>query len=213
MDLGLGELEGDHQTSWRRGSGTLAKGRGGREVWGRGTQGWGLNWLPESAASGKRIAEGKGPAAVGTQGRGGGRRGTRRAARGGPGEHMRRAANPLPCGENKNQGEAGGGALTRRADRSMSSRLRAGAGSPMASAGNGAPGPLTLLLGYSAAAVATSPPSGDPRDGHHGGGGGPAGRPTHGLTAAIAREPATRASRLSCAGAEWRRAGRVDERT
>lgn len=53
-----------------------------------------------------------------------------------------------------------GAALTRRADRSMSSRLRAGAGSPMAAAG-----PLTLRLAHfaaAAAAVAASPPSGDP---------------------------------------------------
>lgn len=84
-----------------------------------------------------------------------------------PGEHVKLAATPLPCGGDRNQGEAGGGALTRRADKSMSSRLRAGAGSPMASAGNKALGPLTLLLDYSAAAVAASPPSGNPGDGLH----------------------------------------------
>ena len=112
-------------------------------------------------------------------------------------------------GRGRRGARLGGSELTRRADRSMSSRLRAGAGSPMASAGNGAPGPLTLRLGYSAAAVAASPPSGDPGGGLHRasrgepGGGRPAGRPTHRLTGDIAPEPATRASRLSRAGAEW----------
>lgn len=77
----------------------------------------------------------------------------------------------------------------------MSSRLRAGAGSPMASAGSRAPGPLTLRLGYSAAAVAASPPSGDSGGGLRRaspggrGGGGPAGGPTHRLTGASARSP------------------------
>lgn len=66
----------------------------------------------------------------------------------------------------------------------------------MVSAGNGGLGPLTLRIGYSAAAVAASPPSGDPGGGLHRasprerGGGGPAGGPTHRLTGAIYRPAA-----------------------
>lgn len=162
-------------------------------------------------------AEGGGPAAAGARGRGTGRQGDPGWWRGRPG--AREACSypaPSPAAGTGTRARLGDGALTRRADRSMSSRLRAGAGSPMASAGNGAPGPLTLRLGYSTAAVAASPPSEDPGGGLHRaspgdrGGGGPARGPTHRLTGAISPEPATRASRLSCAGAERPRTGRVE---
>lgn len=54
-------------------------------MWGRGTTGWGLNWLPESAASGERGAEGRGTAASGAQERGGGHQGGLGWRRGRPG--------------------------------------------------------------------------------------------------------------------------------
>jgi hypothetical protein len=121
-----------------------------------------------------------------------------RAAQGGDqtGSQNLQRANPRAArarGKGRGRGREAGVVLTRRADRSMSSRLRAGAGSPMAAAG-----PLTLRLAHSAAAVAASPPSGDSRGGLHRacpegrGGGGPAGGPTQRLTGALTRAPATR---------------------
>lgn len=141
----------------------------------------------------KKGSEGQGHRSGGCPGKGrGSPRGTE-LAEGAPEGHMGLAATRSPAAGIGPRAKLRGGALTRRADRSMSSRLRAGAGSPMASAGNGGLGPLTLLLGYSAAAVAASPPSGDPGGGLHRasprerGWGGPAGGPTHRLTGAIYR--------------------------
>ena len=140
-----------------------------------------------------------------------------------PGKRARRAATRSPAaGTGTGRGWGGGAGVggTARSPAGRTGRCRPGCGR-----GLGRPwpppgtGPLTLRLGYSTAAVAASPPSGDPGGGLHRaspverGGGGPAGGPTHRLTGALAPEPATRASRLSCAGAEWPRTGRVEEGT
>lgn len=76
-------------------------------MWGRGTTGWGLNWLPESAASGEgeqragaqqRRAPRKGAGVTkGDWAGGGGARGAHEAC-----------SYPLPCGRDRNRSEAGG---------------------------------------------------------------------------------------------------------
>lgn len=79
-------------------------------MWGRGPTGWGPNWwLPRICSKWRAKSRGGGPATVGAQERNAGRRGgpgglPERAS----GEHVRGAANPLPCGRDRNPGDAGG---------------------------------------------------------------------------------------------------------